>query len=507
MAPSRSAEDLGPSPQTCCATCGTIFEVAPELLVSSDTRVRCGECFAIFDARANLLPGGERSGNADSRSEAGSADRFGADEAADDERDVRQGGHTGDQSGGQSGDQSGDQSGGGTRADAGAVAEAVGAGSATVLSGGRAASAYRDAATGESSELDVTYSDFDLFSEDADLPDVAYFDQTRDTPDFDFDSVALEQDETFSDTLFVNDATIDAGVLPVTVRTPGLPTELRGKLEEVGPSGPREPLAFKYRDPVPAESPSGPAPAHGAVPAATAASHAAPARVDVGAFDAATRRGASEAAHMAPAPGAAEAVGAPGESGDVLVELGAAPIDLELDAAPARRRRWPVVLMVLTLGVLLAGLHGYRVREAPGRDPFVRPVWVAWCRITGCEVPALAAIERLRMVRREMFSHPSIDDALVIDVAFRNEAPFEQPYPVLVVQLSDPSGRLVARRAFRPEEYLSRVPNDDRPEGAPAGGSAPAAATLAAGALLDISLEVTDPGEDASSFTVEFRES
>ena len=42
------------NPQTCCSNCQTIFEVPEELLASSDTRVRCGECLSIFDALINL---------------------------------------------------------------------------------------------------------------------------------------------------------------------------------------------------------------------------------------------------------------------------------------------------------------------------------------------------------------------------------------------------------------------------------------------------------------------
>ena len=56
--------------------------------------------------------------------------------------------------------------------------------------------------------LDVVYSDFDLFAENCDLPEDAYFNQTVNTPDFDFDSVELGNDDIFSDKLFKHDVTI-----------------------------------------------------------------------------------------------------------------------------------------------------------------------------------------------------------------------------------------------------------------------------------------------------------
>ena len=59
-------------------------------------------------------------------------------------------------------------------------------------------------------DLDVTYSDFDLFSDDADLPEIAYLNETSDPVDLDFDAVESDNDSTFSDTIFKHDVTINA---------------------------------------------------------------------------------------------------------------------------------------------------------------------------------------------------------------------------------------------------------------------------------------------------------
>lgn len=96
-----------------------------------------------------------------------------------------------------------------------------------------------ESATRNTSAIDVTYSDFDLFSEEADLPEIAYIDQIKDSPDFDFDSVDLANDETFSDTLFKNDVTIDAEISPnkSTTTNNNKPVSM-----------PREPIVFKYEE-------------------------------------------------------------------------------------------------------------------------------------------------------------------------------------------------------------------------------------------------------------------
>jgi len=62
---------------------------------------------------------------------------------------------------------------------------------------------------------------------------------------------------------------------------------------------------------------------------------------------------------------------------------------------------------------------------------------------------------------------------------------------VLSVRFSDSNGRLVASHAFVPADYLAGWQPSD---------------TVAAGAQRDISLDVSDPGDNASSFEVEFQE-
>ena len=168
MGRASTYSDVTGTPQTCCTTCRTVFEVSPELLSSSDTRVRCGECLSIFDALANLR---------DPRDETLDADAL---TAADDAFRTDIGDETlADMS---------SEHGVADEADVTDLAELA----------------------DETGSLDVTYSDFDLFSGDAQLPEVAYLDETVDTPEFDFDNVEPDEDETFSDTLFAHDATVES---------------------------------------------------------------------------------------------------------------------------------------------------------------------------------------------------------------------------------------------------------------------------------------------------------
>ena len=93
--------------------------------------------------------------------------------------------------------------------------------------------------------LDATYSDFDLFSADAHLPEVAYFDQTQSPELLRYNEP--DGDETFSDTLFADDMTIES---PVSTQegddTPAIaPEVLDTSVDFITDDVPSEPPAFR----------------------------------------------------------------------------------------------------------------------------------------------------------------------------------------------------------------------------------------------------------------------
>ncbi len=155
------------NPQTCCSSCHTVFEVSRELLESSDTRVRCGECLSIFDALANL----RENEPDDEESETATAD----------ERDPA------------------DKQNGGDKPP-------------PAMHTGSSVNSDTAASPGDASPLDVTYADFALFSADAGLPELDYLDETREVPPFDFDDPGDEDemDESMDQGLYTDDVIEDA---------------------------------------------------------------------------------------------------------------------------------------------------------------------------------------------------------------------------------------------------------------------------------------------------------
>ncbi len=425
MAYPSSQLDANKNPQTRCSNCQTVFEVTHELLNSGDTRVRCGECLSIFDAKSELRLQED-------------LDR----ESSQHESQVKK------------------------------------STDAAVLAG----------LGNNTAALDVTYSDFDLFSEDADLPEIAYFDQTRETPSIDFDSIEMGDDETFSDTLFVHDVTIDAAAGSVAdgkYSGDGANRPAYANIDFISDSAadgaPHEPLIFNYRDPEPEETGTGANAATDAIQApATSIVVNADARQDIS---------------VQPET---EAATSTSTSTSTSTTSTAAPLET---AAPANAVSpwWFRLFMLLLIGVLIGALYGYRNRPQLYNNPTIRPVLEFGCQWLRCEIPARVALDQIKMVRKNMYSHPNIPGALMVNVSFVNNADFDQQLPALHMVLSNRVGRTVAKRNFLPSEYMGS-------KAKPRGNDTESVGTIASKQQLDVVLEVTDPGKDAQSFEFFFRQ-
>ena len=403
-APASPLEDL--KPQTCCSNCQTVFEVSLELLSSSDTRVRCGECLSIFDALANLREIPEHEGLLST--DVGNSITSSNDSLASDTGSFRE---------------------------ASNLPDARAAGLAGLAN--------------DTSSLEVTYSDFDLFSTEANLPEVHYFDQTRDTPSFDFDElVEDEAEETFSDSLFAQDVTVDArSPIPKTNKASAASTALNASdetLDYIGDDIPQEPLVFNYRD--------------ADVPGTTET----PVNEAESPYD--------------PPP-------------DPKVYSGH---DRTRETTQKRTNNpWFMrSILVACLVVLSLSLYLYRERGTLQDNRLIRPLLEATCNVLSCELPPQVNLGALRAVDRSVVTHPTIRNALFIKFGMVNQAPFAQPYPQLDIRLTDRAGRLVVTNSFSPDEYLADWNDSD---------------VLAVGERREIGLSVVDPGNSAMSFELDFR--
>lgn len=152
--------------------------------------------------------------------------------------------------------------------------------------------------------------------------------------------------------------------------------------------------------------------------------------------------------------------------------------------SPAMWFAWSGFFMLLFLAQWFWQNHDRLAREATW-SPWVNRI----CVVLNCRVDRPVDLDRIRLVSRDIRSHPSVTDALMISATMQNQAEFAQPHPIVEISLADLSGQLVALRRFTPDEYLEPDADD----------------IMAPGHLLPVVFEIVDPGQDAVAFEFAFR--
>ncbi len=151
--------------------------------------------------------------------------------------------------------------------------------------------------------------------------------------------------------------------------------------------------------------------------------------------------------------------------------------------------------LIFLLLVILMGQFIYLKREALVKYPQIIPILELECKMLGlimpCDVPSRKAPDMISMSERNVVSHPSADNALLINSVIKNAADFTQEFPLMVLTFSDINHKVMAERTFTPEEYLAK-------DVALESGMAPEIP-------FEIKLEIEDPGESAVNFEFKFK--
>ena len=111
------------------------------------------------------------------------------------------------------------------------------------------------------------------------------------------------------------------------------------------------------------------------------------------------------------------------------------------------------------------------------------------CRVLPCSPTRFVSIDQIQLLERNVFSHPVAENALMVTGSFKNEAPFPQRMPGMLISLFDVQGRLIANRLFKSTEYL--VQRQQR-------------TLLDADETIQFRLELVDPGTEALTYEFEF---
>ncbi len=96
----------------------------------------------------------------------------------------------------------------------------------------------------------------------------------------------------------------------------------------------------------------------------------------------------------------------------------------------------------------------YAARDVIANMSLPEPLIASFCQMTGC-VPAEPQKDtsQLQTMRKRLYPHPDIDNALVISVDLVNSSVYKQPYPAVAVTLLNADGGAVAERRFESTDY------------------------------------------------------
>jgi predicted Zn finger-like uncharacterized protein len=151
-----------------------------------------------------------------------------------------------------------------------------------------------------------------------------------------------------------------------------------------------------------------------------------------------------------------------------------------------QRKLWPS-LSILGLLALVIQVSWFKFDYFSRVEPY-RTGYLFLCPYLGCQVPTLVDTSRIIASNLVVREHPDTQGALAVDVMLINGAPFEQPFPDLVLVFTDIDGNQVASRRFIPKDYL--------------GGELVGRELMPQNQKIHITLDLVDPGAEAVNYHI-----
>jgi predicted Zn finger-like uncharacterized protein len=148
---------------------------------------------------------------------------------------------------------------------------------------------------------------------------------------------------------------------------------------------------------------------------------------------------------------------------------------------------WFIGILLLTAVGIAQAIY-YKRYELIENPRYQQQV-INLCQMLPCVESEFSSTAQIRLLERNIFTHPVASNALMVTGSFVNQAPFAQKMPELLISLFDVQGKLIANRLFRAPEYLP----EDRNRG-----------VLAPQMPIQFRLEIVDPGTDALTYEFEF---
>ena len=167
------------------------------------------------------------------------------------------------------------------------------------------------------------------------------------------------------------------------------------------------------------------------------------------------------------------------------------PLELHFDDNALKRRHWlwatGSLLLLLTAFAQLA----WQGIEPLGRNPVFRPWYEKLCEVADCELPQMVDAQQFRtgnLILRKDLRRPG---NLIVDAILINQAPFDQPFPQIILEFKNLTGVMIADGSFSPAQYLN--------------GEMTGAQNMPSKTPIHISFSVVSPGDDAVNYSLRYQ--
>jgi predicted Zn finger-like uncharacterized protein len=139
----------------------------------------------------------------------------------------------------------------------------------------------------------------------------------------------------------------------------------------------------------------------------------------------------------------------------------------EVLETPPRKGGWlgTTLAVLLTLMFLAQATYYFRV-EITTRLPGLKPLLSEYCTLLDCTVALPQKADLIVIESSELESNPDQGNVVTLHALVHNRASFAQAYPSLELTLTDLQDQALARRVFRPADYLKT--GEDEKLGVPA---------------------------------------
>jgi len=135
----------------------------------------------------------------------------------------------------------------------------------------------------------------------------------------------------------------------------------------------------------------------------------------------------------------------------------------EDDSEPRPERRtwpWAMAVLLLLLALVAQATYFFRV-DLAAHLPALKPALISYCQLLQCTVPLPQNADLMSIESSDLEAVPAHENRIILNALLRNRAPYPQAFPNLELTLNDTRDNALARRMFRPADYLPPVESEE----------------------------------------------